>query len=65
MRRRVGLGLIAFGAAATIPAIEWIRRGFRAQSTPRGVETDSRLVGATRLPRKGDAIRRDRIDRDS
>jgi hypothetical protein len=65
-RRRVGLGLIAFGAAATIPAIEWIRRSFRAQSTPSGVETDSRLTGATRLPRKGDdVIRRDRIDRDS
>jgi hypothetical protein len=54
-RRIVGLSLIAFGAATTIPAIKWVMRG-RRRSLARGVQQESRLIGATRFARKGDDI---------
>ena len=52
-RRRVGLTLVALGAASTIPAIRWVARSIR-RSEVSGVETDPRLVGASRYDRKGD-----------
>jgi len=55
-RRAIGGALVAVGAATTIPAVMTIlqsarRRGRRG---PDWIEQDDRLVGATRLPRKGD-----------
>jgi hypothetical protein len=53
-RRRVALGLIALGAVTTVPAATWISRSFRAARAANQVRTESRLIGAQRLPRKGD-----------
>jgi hypothetical protein len=53
-RRVVGLGLIAIGAAATIPAARWVLHSVRRESSSSNVRTDVELVGATRFPRKGD-----------
>ncbi|HKB09433.1 MAG TPA: hypothetical protein VKD69_02225 [Vicinamibacterales bacterium] len=54
-RRRVGGALVAMGAATTIPAaIAVARRARRRRRGPDGIGQDARLVGATRLPRKGD-----------
>jgi hypothetical protein len=55
-RRIIGLSLIAFGAATTIPALAWVSRSFRRASPRRRIDQDSRLVGAPRFPRKGDDI---------
>jgi len=54
-RRVVGSALVAFGAAATIPAARWLSRGVRRFPVS-PVDTDPRLVGATRFPRKGDDL---------
>ena len=54
-RRRVGLALVAFGAASTVPAACCISRRFRrSRRTPAFVASDPRLIGASRFPRKGD-----------
>ena len=53
-RRQLGLALVGIGAAATIPAVAWMSRGLRRSHA--GVETDPRLIGATRYPRKGDEV---------
>jgi hypothetical protein len=55
-RRILGLCLIAFGAATTIPAATWVSRSFRRSSMRDGVEREPRLIGATRFARKGDDI---------
>jgi len=55
-RRSVGSALVGIGAATTIPALISVLRGinrFRASGGP-PVERDSRLIGTTRFPRKGD-----------
>ena len=54
-RRAIGLGLVALGLVTTVPAVRWISQGVRASHANR-VKTDSRLIGATRLARKGDDI---------
>jgi hypothetical protein len=53
-RRTVGLSLVAFGAAATIPAARWISRGFHPPSARTRIDADTRLIGTTRFPRRGD-----------
>ena len=53
-RRRVGLALVAIGAATTVPAAWWISRSRRRPM--QGIDYDPRLKGATRYPRKGDDI---------
>jgi hypothetical protein len=55
-RRTLGAALIAIGAAATIPAAAAVSRSLRSsrRRSPPAVGQDSRLVGATRYPRKGD-----------
>jgi hypothetical protein len=53
-RRAVGLALVAFGAATTVPAARWVSRSFRRRPTANRVDSDPRLVGAQRLPRRGD-----------
>jgi hypothetical protein len=55
-RRSVGAALFGIGAATTIPAAISVWRGIR-RFRSRGelpVERDSRLIGTTRYPRKGD-----------
>jgi hypothetical protein len=56
-RRSVGAALLAVGAATTIPAAISVLRGirrFRSSQGETAVEQDSRLIGTTRFPRKGD-----------
>jgi hypothetical protein len=53
-RRALGFALVLFGAVTTVPAARWISRGFNRRPSAKGIGRDSRLVGATRLPRKGD-----------
>lgn len=55
-RRGLGLVLVAFGAATTIPAARWLRRSTRRARMSPVIQSDARLVGATRYPRKGDDI---------
>jgi hypothetical protein len=54
-RRSIGTALIGVGAATTVPAVISVLRGIRrfGKSKP-PVERDSRLIGTTRYPRKGD-----------
>jgi hypothetical protein len=55
-RRSIGAALLGVGAATTIPAVLSVLRGmgrFRS-SREMPVERDSRLIGTTRFPRKGD-----------
>jgi hypothetical protein len=56
-RRAIGATLVAVGAATTIPAavtlFRGLRRSRRREELP-GVARDKSLIGATRLPRKGD-----------
>jgi hypothetical protein len=52
-RRGLGLALVGFGAATTIPAVRLLSRRLRT-AQPNGVEREARLIGATRYPRKGD-----------
>jgi hypothetical protein len=60
-RRAVGATLVALGAATTIPAIYQVVRG-RRRSRPRpAVGQDRRLIGVTRLPRRGDEITADTV----
>jgi hypothetical protein len=53
-RRAVGAALVAVGAVTTVPIVSWLFRRRRAVPATVGVESDSRLVGTTRFPRKGD-----------
>ena len=56
-RRRAVVGaLVAVGAATTIPLAMRVFRGLRTadRHTPAGIDHDDRLIGATRLARKGD-----------
>src|SRR5262245_6222455 len=55
-RRAVGAAMVAIGAATTIPAAFAVLRGIRRprRGTMNVVGRDSRLIGATRFPRKGD-----------
>jgi hypothetical protein len=55
-RRAAGALLVGVGAAATVPSLLAIARGMRRaeRSLPTAVSRDPALVGATRLPRKGD-----------
>jgi hypothetical protein len=53
-RRAVGTALAAVGAATTVPIVSWLFTHRRAASANVGVESDPRLVGSTRYPRKGD-----------
>jgi hypothetical protein len=53
-RRRVGATLVTIGALTTVPAARWISRSFRGRRSMTGVQSDSRLLGAHRYPRKGD-----------
>jgi hypothetical protein len=53
-RRTVGATLVTIGALTTVPAARWISRSFRRRRRLAGVESDPRLVGADRYPRKGD-----------
>jgi hypothetical protein len=56
-RRSIGAALLGVGAATTIPAVISVLRGIRRFRSSQGelpVERDSRLIGTTRYPRKGD-----------
>ena len=55
-RRRLGLTLVAIGAATTVPAAWWLSGSLGRHRPSQGVEYDPRLRGATRYPRKGDDI---------
>jgi hypothetical protein len=54
-RRAVGMGLFGFGAVTTIPAAWMVFRRNRARRQF-AVDADSRLIGTTRYPRKGDDL---------
>lgn len=59
-RRSVGAALVGIGAATTIPAVISVVRGIRRSRSSEGelpVERDSRLIGTTRFPRRGDDAR--------
>jgi ribose 1,5-bisphosphokinase PhnN len=53
-RRALGRALLAIGVVTTIPAARLASRGISGRSST--VDTDPRLVGTTRLARKGDDI---------
>jgi hypothetical protein len=56
-RRSIGATLLGVGAATTIPAVMSVWRGIRRGRSTQGelpVGRDSRLIGTTRYPRKGD-----------
>ena len=55
-RRVLGAALVAVGGAATVPAALAVMRSLRGprRVANAGVDRDERLIGATRLPRKGD-----------
>jgi hypothetical protein len=54
-RRSVGAALVGVGVATTIPAVRSVLEGIRRFGSSRmPVERDSRLIGTTRFPRKGD-----------
>jgi hypothetical protein len=53
-RRAIGLALVGFGAATTVPAVWWMSRAIRRSRPTSAIESDRRLIGATRYPRKGD-----------
>lgn len=53
-RRTVGLALVGVGAATTVPAAWWVFRSNRRLRTGPAIDSDPRLIGATRFPRKGD-----------
>ena len=55
-RRKVGLALAGIGALTTIPAVRLISRSLCRGRSHRAIESDERLVGATRYPRKGDDL---------
>ena len=51
------MALVAFGAATTVPAARWVFGSLRrSKAAAAGVESDSRLIGASRYPRKGDDL---------
>lgn len=60
-RRVLGLGLVTGGLLSTVPAVHWVRqalrrgrlRGDRFDDSP-AIGHDTRLVGITRFPRRGD-----------
>jgi uncharacterized membrane protein YidH (DUF202 family) len=51
-RRALGVVLVGLGVVTTIPAARWASRGIRASRST--VNSDPRLIGATRYARKGD-----------
>jgi hypothetical protein len=53
-RRLIGVTLVAIGAATTMPAVMLVRRQIRRSHRVSSVSRDEQLIGATRLPRKGD-----------
>jgi len=53
-RRAVGATLVAIGVLTTIPAVMRVRRGINRARLASSIGRDKRLIGATRLPRKGD-----------
>ena len=57
-RRIIGTALLGLGLATTVPAIKTVIKGMRqsqrSSDSEIGVEYDGRLIGATRVPRKGD-----------
>jgi hypothetical protein len=53
-RRLVGRALVVFGAVTTVPAARAIFRSVRNRPVTNRVESDPRLIGAERYPRKGD-----------
>jgi hypothetical protein len=55
-RRAVGLALVGVGAATTIPAAWSVSRSLRRRRTSAVTDSDARLIGVTRYPRKGDDI---------
>jgi hypothetical protein len=57
-RRAIGGALVAMGAATTIPAAMSVFRNVRRRGRrmPGAIDQDDRLVGVTRLPRKGDDL---------
>jgi hypothetical protein len=55
-RQTIGTALVAIGAASTVPALLFIKRGAhrsRHELKP-GVRQDDRLTGSTRFPRGAD-----------
>jgi len=52
-RRSIGAALVAIGAATTVPAVMAVSRNIRRRSS-NAIHRDRALVGAVRLPRKGD-----------
>ena len=61
-RRAVGATLVAIGAATTIPAIyRVVRGGTRSRRGRAAIAQDRRLIGVTRLPRRGDEITADTV----
>jgi len=55
-RRTVGLTLVALGAVTTVPAARWVSRSFRGLRPMTHVESDPRLIGTRRYPRRGDEM---------
>ncbi len=56
-RRALGTTLVIIGAATTVPAAISVVRGLRrAKGIEGNVDRDRRLIGATRLARKGDDL---------
>jgi hypothetical protein len=56
-RRTAGAALVGIGVATTIPAVMSVLRGigrFRASQGEMLIDRDTRLIGTTRFPRKGD-----------
>jgi hypothetical protein len=53
-RRTLGRALVAIGAATTVPAAMFLRRGGRRARRPAFGSYDERLIGVERFPRKGD-----------
>jgi len=55
-RRAVGGALVAMGAATTIPAMMAVFQNLRRRGRrgPGWIDQDDRLLGVTRLARKGD-----------
>jgi hypothetical protein len=50
-RRAIGLVLVGLGVLTTVPAALWASSGLRRSGST--VDTDPRLIGAGRFPRKG------------
>jgi hypothetical protein len=55
-RRAIGIALLTVGAATTIPAAFLLKRSLRRSRRNLAIDSDARLIGATRYPRKGDDL---------